>query len=136
MNILKKTPSGQGVILQARRLEYVAMPSSRGSSQPRDGTQVSCIAGGFFTICATRRALSFSYSSLLSKLFLRYCTEKNSIIKESHKAFIESKLRKRRVPSLRLVLGLIIECYNIKVCLKASKQENTLYKQTYNSGFP
>ena len=36
-------------ILQARILECVAMPSSRGSSQPRDRTQVSCIAGGFFT---------------------------------------------------------------------------------------
>ena len=32
-------------ILQARILEWVAMPSSRGSSQPRDRTQVSCIAG-------------------------------------------------------------------------------------------
>jgi len=37
-------------ILQARILEWVAMPSSRGSSQPRDQTQVSGIAGGFFTI--------------------------------------------------------------------------------------
>ena len=37
-------------ILQARILEWVAMPSSRGSSQPRDGTQVSCIADGFFTV--------------------------------------------------------------------------------------
>ena len=37
-------------ILQARVLEWVAMPSSRGSSQPRDRTQVSCIAGGFFTV--------------------------------------------------------------------------------------
>ena len=33
------------------------MPSSRGSSQPRDRVQVSLIAGGFFTICATREAL-------------------------------------------------------------------------------
>ena len=37
-------------ILQARILEWVAMPSSRGSSQPRGGTQVSQIAGGFFTV--------------------------------------------------------------------------------------
>ena len=37
-------------ILQARILEWVAMSSSRGSSHPRDGTQVSSIAGGFFTI--------------------------------------------------------------------------------------
>ena len=45
------TPPGSCVhgILQARRLEWVAMPSSRGSSRPRDRTHVSCIAGGFFT---------------------------------------------------------------------------------------
>ena len=36
-------------ILQARILEWVAFPFSRGSSQPRDQTQVSCIAGRFFT---------------------------------------------------------------------------------------
>ena len=37
-------------ILQARILKGVAMPSFRASSQPRDRTQVSLIAGGFFTI--------------------------------------------------------------------------------------
>ena len=36
-------------ILQARILEWVAFPFSWGSSQPRDQTQVSHIAGGFFT---------------------------------------------------------------------------------------
>ena len=36
-------------IFQARILERVAIPFSRGSSQPRDQTEVSCIAGGFFT---------------------------------------------------------------------------------------
>ena len=35
--------------LQARILEWVVFPFSRGSSQPRDQTGVSCIAGGFFT---------------------------------------------------------------------------------------
>ena len=39
-------------ILQARILECVAIPFSRGSSQPRGWTWVSCIAGGFFTIWA------------------------------------------------------------------------------------
>ena len=34
-------------ILQARILEWVAVPFSTGSSQPRDQTPVSCIAGGF-----------------------------------------------------------------------------------------
>ena len=36
-------------ILQARILEWVAIPFFRGSSQPRDQTQISRIAGGFFT---------------------------------------------------------------------------------------
>ena len=37
-------------IFQARILEWVAMPSSRGSSQSRNQTQVSHVAGRFFTI--------------------------------------------------------------------------------------
>ena len=43
-------------ILQARILEWVAFPFSRGSSQPRDRTQVSHIAGRFFTSWTTREA--------------------------------------------------------------------------------
>ena len=56
------SPPGSYVhgILQARILEWVAMPSSRGSSQSRDKTCVSYIASlalvGFFTIWATREA--------------------------------------------------------------------------------
>ena len=42
--------------LQARILEWVAMPFSRGSSQTRDWAQVSCTAGGFFIVWATREA--------------------------------------------------------------------------------
>ena len=41
-------------ILQARILEWVTVPFSRGSFQPRDWTQVSRIAGRFFTSWATR----------------------------------------------------------------------------------
>ena len=43
-------------ILQAEILEWVAIPFSRASSQPRDRTEVSHIAGGFFTVWATRKA--------------------------------------------------------------------------------
>ena len=43
-------------ILQARILEWVAFPFSRGSAQRRDQTQVSHIAGRFFTSWATREA--------------------------------------------------------------------------------
>ena len=43
-------------ILQARILEWVAMPSSRESSQLRDRTQVSCTVSRFFTIWATKES--------------------------------------------------------------------------------
>ena len=54
-------------ILQARILEWVAVPFSGGSSQPRDGTQVSRIVGGFFTVWATKEALIY-YSPVSSPL--------------------------------------------------------------------
>ena len=43
-------------IFQERILECVVVPSSRGSSQPRDQAQASHIAGGLFTVWATREA--------------------------------------------------------------------------------
>ena len=45
-------------ILQARILEWIFNSSSRGSSRPRDRTQVFCVAGRRFTIWATREAQS------------------------------------------------------------------------------
>ena len=53
------SPPGSSVhgISRERLLEWVAIPFSRGSSQPRDWTRVSCIAGRFFTVWATREAL-------------------------------------------------------------------------------
>ena len=55
---MEYSPPGSSVhgILQARILEWVTIPFSRRSSQPRDYTQVSCIEGGFFTVRATREA--------------------------------------------------------------------------------
>ena len=46
-------------LLQVRIMEWGAFPFSRGSSQPKDGTQVSRIAGGFFTNGATREAQEY-----------------------------------------------------------------------------
>ena len=46
-------------ILPARILEWVASPFSRGSSQPRDQIQVSCIAGRFFTSWTTKEAQDY-----------------------------------------------------------------------------
>ena len=50
--VARQAPLSMG-ILQARILKGVVIPSFRGSSQPRDWTQVSCIAARFFTVWAT-----------------------------------------------------------------------------------
>ena len=47
---------------QARILEWVAISFSRGSSQPRNQTRVSCIAGRFFTDWAMREACRFTHT--------------------------------------------------------------------------
>ena len=52
------------VILQARMLEWVAIPFSRGSCQPRDRTWVSCIVGRYFNIRATREAPDFTAAKM------------------------------------------------------------------------
>ena len=58
-------------ILQAIILEWVAIPFPRGSSQPRDRTQVSCTAAGFFISWATREAQEYwSGQPILSPLDL------------------------------------------------------------------
>ena len=48
--------SSVGGIFQARKLEWIAIPFSRGSSQLRDQIQVPCVAGQFFTIWANKEA--------------------------------------------------------------------------------
>ena len=67
------SPPGSSVhgILQARILKWAAIPPSRGSSQPRDQTHVSCvssISGRFFTHWATREVLEIDcqFSSVQS----------------------------------------------------------------------
>ena len=56
-------------ILQARILEWVAIPFSRGSSQPMDPTQIPHIAGRFFT--SIHR--SFAYINLLIPVRSLFC---------------------------------------------------------------
>lgn len=56
--------------LQARILEWGAFPFSRGSSQPRDGTQVSQITGGFFTNWAIREAQAIGICKMIQITFV------------------------------------------------------------------
>ena len=59
-------------ILQARILEWVAIPFSRGSFQSRDQTHVSCIAGWLFTSWTRRKP-----DSALLKVFTQECVVKS-----------------------------------------------------------
>ena len=53
-------------ILLSRILEWVAIPFSRGISWPRNQTRVSCIADGFFTSWAIRKALAHSKCAVIT----------------------------------------------------------------------
>ena len=70
------SPPGHG-ILQARILELVAIPFSRESSQIRDWTRVSCIAGRFFTFwaLAVQRTLKSFLQHHKSKASVLWCSD-------------------------------------------------------------
>ena len=68
MDCSRQAPLSMG-ILQAGILACVTMPSARRSSQPRDQTQISRIAGGFFTIWAIREACS-NHSHTFKKIII------------------------------------------------------------------
>ena len=57
-------------ILQARILKWVVFPFSRGSSQPRNRTQGSCIAGGFFTNWAIREAHTYIHTYIHTHIYI------------------------------------------------------------------
>ena len=65
------SPTGSSIhgIFQARILEWVAIPFSRGSSQLSHRTQVSCIIGRFFMVWATREASGIKSSWFSSIIF-------------------------------------------------------------------
>ena len=65
------SPPGSSIhgSLQARILEGVAIPFSKGSSWPRNQTQVSCIVGRFFTFWATREDPSVEQFNVFLSFF-------------------------------------------------------------------
>ena len=59
-------------ILQARILEWVAIPCSRGLCRPRDQTQVSCMVGRFFTGWVTREVIYLNLNIMLLEKWHRW----------------------------------------------------------------
>ena len=86
-------------ILQARILEWVAFPCSRGSSQTRDKTQVSNIAGRFFTIWVTREVQFVGREEEVSILQVGKC----------HHGF---SLETSQILFLSSPIGLYLQCCN------------------------
>jgi len=86
------SPPGSSVhgIPQARILEWVAIPFSRGLSRSRDRTWVSCIAGRFLTIWVTREVLQWNNIQQLKKRmttwYLNMVKLKNMMLKVRHKS--------------------------------------------------
>ena len=74
-------------IPQARILEWVAIPFFRRSSLRKDQTQVSCIAGRFFTVWATKTPNSFIHS-IINSLTQKIAQVKNYVVKEDSSLFI------------------------------------------------
>ena len=69
-------------ILQARILEWVAFPFSKGSSQPRDRTGGTCIAGGFFTNWAIREAFTNDEKNTKLDLNIQFFLERYYIVSD------------------------------------------------------
>ena len=88
-------------ILQARILELVAIHFSKGSSQPSDWTQVSCLAGTFFTTIATWDALL----GLVTQSCLTLCNPADCSLPGSSLRG-DSAGKKTAVDSLSLLQGI------------------------------
>ena len=81
--VAHQAPLSMG-ILQARILEWVAMPSSRGSSRPRNWTYVSCLMGRFFTIWAIWEAHAGRGMGLFRLKYIRVPEDSEGEGRSSH----------------------------------------------------
>ena len=107
------SPPGSSVhqILQARILKWVAIPFSRESSWPRDWTWVSCIAGIFFTIRATREAphLNNSYNnSFVSSIYSQFSNFPDCVIN-----ILKSALDWIKIQTLSIYWDWLIRFFNL-----------------------
>ena len=97
------TVSSVHEILHAKVLEWVAISFSRGSSQPKDWAQVSCIAGRFFTNWINRETALFLLSRCNIKSFCLPCSSSSASVQSlqllSHVKLLETHwLHHTRLP--------------------------------------
>ena len=134
------SPPGSSVhgSLQARILMWFAIPFSRASSWPRDQTQVSCIAGRFFTIWATSEALGSIIPSLVLSLqgvlfvldplhFYIYFRDSLSILTTSS----HSKKKKKVIEVLIECLESVINSKKTSILFSFSQFMNIIHRSIY-----
>ena len=124
------SPPGSAVpgILQARTLEWVAISFSRGSSWPRDQTQVSCIAGRHFTLWATREDQRKKSHYVMIKEFIH----------QKNKAFIYIYASNIGAPKYTKVL-IAQSCptlWTSRIVARQALLSMELPRQEYWSGLP
>ena len=107
------SPPGSSVhgILQARILEWVTIPFSRGSSWPKDRIQVSCNAGRFLTIWATRLGGFFLEAEKKGNGFSPWASRRNQLCQ--HLDF--SSVRLVQMPGLQNYKTKRINLYCFKL---------------------
>ena len=127
-------------ILQTRTLQWVAFPFSRGSSQPRDQTQVSCTAGSFFTSWAVREAHYYILASPVPFHTVDWCSYTPVLVRSTlgfcvcviNRSFVGSKLEQ----TIRIVYVWysvhIIKLKKLKTCIKQNTGEKIIQLKRYS----
>ena len=111
-------------ILQARILQRVAIPFSRGSSWLRNQTGVSCIADRFFTSWSTREAPKSKRKSFSSSQKLRELTANRPSLKEALKDEFQAERRQSHVDTLTkrtMETSLVVQW--LRICLPMQKTQ-------------
>ena len=125
------SPPGSSVhgILQARTLEWVDISFSRGSSQPRERTRVSCIAGRRFILWATREA------QWLYALYFNTQNIRSIRWKDTWKSFLLLAQIPRFVSSdwTYLIISLSIKAKSFDCLIGTISPEPSLFLGSYNS---
>ena len=107
------SPAGSSVhgVLQARTLQWVAYPFSRGSSQPRNQTRVSCICRQILYQLSYKGSLKVSTDgTYINIIKARYDKPIENTILNDEKKSISSRIRnKTRVPTLPVLFNILLE---------------------------
>ena len=123
------SPPGSSVhgISQARILEWVAMPSSKGSSWPRDQTRVPCIVGRFLIVWATRETPQKVWRFLKSSQWRRSFKgkQKSQNPKELIQRFDYANIKKKKICMANTSMGKVT---------KTNDRPRTNICNTYHKG--